>query len=163
MFLLKRKEEGIWETLVRPGKKLRTGAKVSFGDGALRCEIIDVLEDGNRLVRFEYEGIFEELLDRLGQMPLPPYITHHLEDKTRYQTVYAKYEGSAAAPTAGLHFTKELLDKITRSDRLRPMIFPNIICIPSGIISVGKPPRSLMIQKQRAGGLYVSVQQAAGL
>ena len=114
VFLLKRKEEGIWETLVRPGKKLRTGAKVSFGDGALRCEIIDVLEDGNRLVRFEYEGIFEELLDRLGQMPLPPYITHHLEDKTRYQTVYAKYEGSAAAPTAGLHFTGELLDKITR-------------------------------------------------
>lgn len=113
VFLLNRKEEGIWEALVRPGKKLRVGAKVSFGDGALRCQITDVLDDGNRLVRFEYDGIFEELLDKLGQMPLPPYITHSLEDKTRYQTIYAKYDGSAAAPTAGLHFTRELLDKIS--------------------------------------------------
>ncbi len=114
VFLLKRREEGVWETLVRPGRKLRKGARVSFGDGLLKCEITDVLDDGNRLVRFEYDGIFEELLDQLGQMPLPPYITHTLKDKTRYQTVYARHEGSAAAPTAGLHFTKELLDKISR-------------------------------------------------
>ena len=112
VFLLKRKDANVWETLVRPGKKLRTGAVVVFGDGLLRCTVTDCLPDGNRLVRFEYEGIFEEILDKLGQMPLPPYITHKLEDKNRYQTVYAKYEGSAAAPTAGLHFTKELLDKV---------------------------------------------------
>ena len=112
VFLLKRKEDNVWETLVRPGKKLRIGAKVSFGDGPLKCTIEDVLDDGNRLVRFDYEGIFEEILDKLGQMPLPPYITHKLKDKNRYQTVYAKYEGSAAAPTAGLHFTNALLDKI---------------------------------------------------
>ena len=112
VFLLKRKEANVWETLVRPGKKLRTGALVSFGDGSLSCEIREVLPDGNRLVRFMYEGIFEEILDRLGQMPLPPYITHQLRDRNRYQTVYARYDGSAAAPTAGLHFTEELLDKI---------------------------------------------------
>ena len=114
LLLLKRVEADIWETLVRPGKKLRTGARVSFGQGELKGEIIDVLEDGNRLVRFEYEGIFEEVLDSLGQMPLPPYITHELQDKNRYQTVYAKYEGSAAAPTAGLHFTKELLTALEK-------------------------------------------------
>ena len=112
VFLLKRKEANVWETLVRPGKKLRTGALVSFGDGSLSCEIREVLPDGNRLVRFMYEGIFEEILDRLGQMPLPPYITHQLRDRNRYQTVYARYDGSAAAPTAGLHFTEKLLDKI---------------------------------------------------
>lgn len=112
IFLLKRKENDIWETLVRPGKKLRPGARVVFGDGLLRAEILEVVEDGNRLVRFEYEGIFEEVLDRLGEMPLPPYITHKLQDKNRYQTVYAKWEGSAAAPTAGLHFTEELLKKL---------------------------------------------------
>ena len=112
ILLLKRKENNIWETLVKPGKKCRPGARVVFGNGELKAEIVDVLEDGNRLVHFEYEGIFEEVLDRLGQMPLPPYITHKLQDKNRYQTVYAKYEGSAAAPTAGLHFTKELLKQI---------------------------------------------------
>ena len=112
VLLLKRKENNIWETLVKPGKKCRPGARVVFGNGELKAEIVDVLEDGNRLVHFEYEGIFEEVLDRLGQMPLPPYITHKLQDKNRYQTVYAKYEGSAAAPTAGLHFTKELLKQI---------------------------------------------------
>lgn len=113
VFLLKRRDEGVWETLVRPGKKLRKGARVVFGDGILECEIIDILSDGERLVRFTYDGIFEELLDRLGQMPLPPYITKKLSDAGRYQTVYAKNEGSAAAPTAGLHFTTELLDKIS--------------------------------------------------
>lgn len=112
VLLLKRKEEKVWETLVKPGKKARVGARISFGDGLLVGEVIDVVEEGNRLIRFEYDGIFEEILDQLGQMPLPPYITHRLQDKNRYQTVYAKYDGSAAAPTAGLHFTEELLQKI---------------------------------------------------
>ncbi|MCR4650762.1 MAG: tRNA preQ1(34) S-adenosylmethionine ribosyltransferase-isomerase QueA [Lachnospiraceae bacterium] len=112
IFLLKRLDADRWETLVRPGKKLKKGARVTFGDGCLKAEIMDVVEEGNRIVKFEYEGVFEEILDRLGEMPLPPYITHKLQDKNRYQTVYAKYEGSAAAPTAGLHFTEELLDRI---------------------------------------------------
>lgn len=112
VLLLKRKEEKVWETLVKPGKKARVGARISFGGGLLVGEVIDVVEEGNRLIRFEYDGIFEEILDQLGQMPLPPYITHQLQDKNRYQTVYAKYDGSAAAPTAGLHFTEELLQKI---------------------------------------------------
>ena len=112
ILLLKRKEADLWECLVRPGKKLRTGAKVVFGDGILKAEITDMAEEGNRIVRFSYEGIFEEVLDRLGEMPLPPYITHRLKDKNRYQTVYAVHEGSAAAPTAGLHFTEELLRQI---------------------------------------------------
>lgn len=112
ILLLKRKEDNIWETLVKPGKKAKPGARISFGDGLLVGEVVDVVEEGNRLVRFTYDGIFEEILDRLGQMPLPPYITHQLEDKNRYQTVYAKHSGSAAAPTAGLHFTPELLEEI---------------------------------------------------
>ena len=112
VLLLKRKEDNVWETLVKPGKKARPGARISFGGGLLVGEVIDVVEEGNRLIKFEYEGIFEEILDQLGQMPLPPYITHRLEDKNRYQTVYAKHDGSAAAPTAGLHFTPELLEKI---------------------------------------------------
>ena len=112
LLLLKRMENDVWETLVKPGKKARKGAVISFGDGILTGEIIDVKEDGNRLIQFRYEGIFEEILDQLGQMPLPPYITHTLKDKNRYQTVYAKYEGSAAAPTAGLHFTEELFQKL---------------------------------------------------
>lgn len=109
LLLLKRREKDIWETLVKPGKKARVGTKLLFGDGLLRGEIVDIVEEGNRLVQFGYEGIFEEILDRLGQMPLPPYITHPLKDRNRYQTVYAKYDGSAAAPTAGLHFTPQLL------------------------------------------------------
>ena len=112
VLLLKRGENDTWETLVRPGKKARVGTKISFGDGLLIGEVVDVVEEGNRLIRFSYEGIFEEILDQLGQMPLPPYITHQLEDKNRYQTVYAKNSGSAAAPTAGLHFTPELLKQI---------------------------------------------------
>ena len=112
VLLLKRKENDKWETLVKPGKKMKIGAKVVFGDGLLKAEVVDILEEGNRLIQFSYEGIFEEVLDALGEMPLPPYITHKLQDKNRYQTVYAKYEGSAAAPTAGLHFTKELLEQI---------------------------------------------------
>ncbi|WP_346706105.1 tRNA preQ1(34) S-adenosylmethionine ribosyltransferase-isomerase QueA, partial [Merdimonas faecis] len=114
ILLLKRKENNIWETLVKPGKKAKVGAKISFGDGLLVGEVIDVVEEGNRLVQFSFEGIFEEILDQLGQMPLPPYITHQLEDKDRYNTVYAEHSGSAAAPTAGLHFTPELLEEIQK-------------------------------------------------
>lgn len=112
VLLLKRHENDVWETLVKPGKKARSGTKIVFGEGALHAEVLEVVEEGNRLIRFSYEGIFEEVLDRLGEMPLPPYITHKLQDKNRYQTVYAKYEGSAAAPTAGLHFTEKLLTEI---------------------------------------------------
>ena len=112
ILLLKRKEDHVWETLVKPGKKAKPGTVISFGNGLLTGEVIDVVEEGNRLIQFHYEGIFEEILDQLGQMPLPPYITHTLQDKNRYQTVYAKYDGSAAAPTAGLHFTPDLLKQI---------------------------------------------------
>ena len=112
ILLLKRKENDIWETLVKPGKKCKIGTKMVFGEGILTGEVVDIVEEGNRLIQFHYEGIFEEILDRLGQMPLPPYITHQLQDKNRYQTVYAKYDGSAAAPTAGLHFTPELLQQV---------------------------------------------------
>lgn len=105
-------QEATWETLVRPGKKCRPGARIVFGSGLLTAEVTDVVEDGNRYVKFFYDGVFEEILDKLGEMPLPPYITHRLEDRTRYNTVYAKLDGSAAAPTAGLHFTKELLEEI---------------------------------------------------
>lgn len=112
ILLLKRKENDIWETLVKPGKKCKIGTKIVFGEGILTGEVVDIVEEGNRLIQFHYEGIFEETLDRLGQMPLPPYITHQLQDKNRYQTVYAKYDGSAAAPTAGLHFTPELLQQV---------------------------------------------------
>ena len=112
VLLLKREQDDVWEVLVKPGKKAKPGTIITFGDGRLKAEVLEVVEDGNRKIRFSYQGIFEEILDELGQMPLPPYITHQLKDKNRYQTVYAKYEGSAAAPTAGLHFTKELLKKI---------------------------------------------------
>ena len=112
ILLLKRKENDIWETLVKPGKKCKVGTVISFGDGILTGEVVDIVDEGNRLIQFHYEGIFEEILDQLGEMPLPPYITHKLQDKNRYQTVYAKHEGSAAAPTAGLHFTKELLQQV---------------------------------------------------
>ena len=115
LLLLKRKENNIWETLVKPGKKARIGSRIVFGGGILKAEVVDIIEEGNRLVKFEFDGIFEEILDKLGQMPLPPYITHQLKDKNMYQTVYAKYEGSAAAPTAGLHFTEKLLEDIEKS------------------------------------------------
>ncbi|HIZ65043.1 MAG TPA: tRNA preQ1(34) S-adenosylmethionine ribosyltransferase-isomerase QueA [Candidatus Blautia pullicola] len=112
ILLLKRRENNVWETLVKPGKKAKPGTKISFGEGLLVGEVLDIVEEGNRLIQFSFEGIFEEILDKLGEMPLPPYITHKLQDKNRYQTVYAKHEGSAAAPTAGLHFTRELLKEI---------------------------------------------------
>ena len=114
ILLLKRRENNVWETLVKPGKKAKVGTKIRFGEGLLVGEVIDVVEEGNRLIQFTFEGIFEEILDRLGQMPLPPYITHQLEDKDRYNTVYAEHSGSAAAPTAGLHFTPELLEEIQK-------------------------------------------------
>lgn len=112
VLLLKRLSDNEWETLVKPGRRLRPGARLSFGDGLLGAEVQEVMEEGNRRIRFIYDGIFEEILDTLGQMPLPPYITHQLEEKDRYNTVYASHPGSAAAPTAGLHFTKELLEEI---------------------------------------------------
>ena len=112
VLLLKRREADVWETLVKPGKKCKPGTRLSFGDGRLKAQVLETVEEGNRLIRFEYRGIWEEVLDQLGEMPLPPYITHRLEDRNRYQTVYARYEGSAAAPTAGLHFTDELLKRI---------------------------------------------------
>ncbi len=115
ILLLKRKSDDTWECIVRPGKKLRPGARVVFGEGLLKAEILEIAEEGNRLIRFEYEGIFEEILDRLGEMPLPPYITHKLKDRDRYNTIYAKFDGSAAAPTAGLHFTSELLKEISEA------------------------------------------------
>ena len=114
ILLLKRREKDVWETLVKPGKKAKVGARISFGGGLLVGEVQEIVEEGNRLIRFEYQGIFEEILDHLGQMPLPPYITHQLEDKSRYNTVYAKHAGSAAAPTAGLHFTPQLLEEIQK-------------------------------------------------
>ena len=114
VLLLKRRENDVWETLVKPGKKAKIGTKIRFGEGLLEGEVVDIVDEGNRLIQFRYEGIFEEVLDQLGQMPLPPYITHQLEDKNRYQTVYARHTGSAAAPTAGLHFTEELLEEIAK-------------------------------------------------
>lgn len=112
ILLLKRKSKTVWECLVKPGKKCRVGAVIEFGEGLLTGTVIDIVEEGNRIIEFEFDGIFEEILDKLGTMPLPPYITHTLKDRNRYQTVYAKNDGSAAAPTAGLHFTKELLKDI---------------------------------------------------
>ena len=157
ILLLKRKENDIWETLVKPGKKAKPGTKISFGEGLLIGEVIDVVEEGNRLIQFSYQGIFEEILDQLGQMPLPPYITHQLEDKNRYQTVYAKHSGSAAAPTAGLHFTPELLKEIKESGvdiahvtlhvglgTFRPVKVENMI-LGGGIIRSGGNTKIIMI------------------
>ena len=127
VLLLKRRENDIWETLVKPGKKAKPGTVITFGEGLLTGTVVDIVDEGNRLIQFSYEGIFEEVLDKLGEMPLPPYITHKLQDKNRYQTVYAKYEGSAAAPTAGLHFTKDLLAQVAKRTCWR------IICIPNSI------------------------------
>lgn len=172
LLLLKRKENDVWETLVKPGKKCRKGAKLVFGSGELHAEIIDVLEDGNRLVQFAYEGIFEEVLDRLGQMPLPPYITHKLKDKNRYQTVYAKYEGSAAAPTAGLHFTQELLKEIEEMGvkiarvtlhvglgTFRPVKVENVLehHMHSEYYHVSKEAADLINATRQAGGRIISV------
>ena len=170
--LLKRKENDIWETLVKPGRKCKVGARVSFGEGELEAEVMEVLPDGNRLVQFSYEGIFEEVLDRLGQMPLPPYITHKLKDKDRYQTVYAKYEGSAAAPTAGLHFTKELLEQIQEMGvkiarvtlhvglgTFRPVKVENVLDhhMHSEFYQVSQEAADLINETKKAGGRVISV------
>ncbi|MBR5047502.1 MAG: tRNA preQ1(34) S-adenosylmethionine ribosyltransferase-isomerase QueA, partial [Eubacterium sp.] len=170
--LLKRKEKDVWETLVKPGRKCRTGARISFGEGELEAEVMEVLPDGNRLVRFSYEGIFEEVLDRLGQMPLPPYITHKLEDKDRYQTVYARYDGSAAAPTAGLHFTTDLLEEIRQMGvriarvtlhvglgTFRPVKVENVLDhhMHSEFYQVSKEAADLINETKKAGGRIISV------
>lgn len=172
LLLLKRMENDVWETLVKPGKKCRTGAKLVFGGGVLKGEIIDVLDDGNRLIKFDYEGIFEEVLDQLGEMPLPPYITHKLKDKNRYQTVYAKHEGSAAAPTAGLHFTKELLAELEAKGvkivhvtlhvglgTFRPVKVENILehNMHSEYYVVDKEAADVINATKKAGGRVISV------
>ncbi len=158
VLLLKRKSDNVWETLVKPGKKAKPGSRLFFGNGLLKAEVLDVVEDGNRLIRFEYEGIFEEILDKLGQMPLPPYITHELKEKDRYQTVYAKYEGSAAAPTAGLHFTKDLLEQIEKKG----------ICIAKVTLHVGlgtfRPVKVEDVTEHKMHTEYYHVtEEAAGL
>ncbi len=172
VLLLKRIDECVWETLVKPGKKARKGAVISFGNGLLKGEVIDIVEEGNRLIRFSYEGIFEEILDRLGQMPLPPYITHKLEDKNRYQTVYAKNNGSAAAPTAGLHFTGELLkeleDKGVKIARItlhvglgtfRPVKVDNILehHMHSEYYMIDENAADIINSAKRSGGKIISV------
>ncbi len=172
LLLLKRMENDVWETLVKPGKKCRTGAKLVFGGGLLKGEIIDVLDDGNRLIQFSYDGIFEEVLDQLGEMPLPPYITHKLKDKNRYQTVYAKHEGSAAAPTAGLHFTKELLAELEAKGvkivhvtlhvglgTFRPVKVENILehNMHSEYYVVDKEAADVINATKKAGGRVISV------
>ena len=172
VLLLKRRENDVWETLVKPGKKAREGAVISFGGGLLTGRVVDVVEEGNRLVQFQYEGIFEEVLDRLGEMPLPPYITHKLADRDRYQTVYAKYEGSAAAPTAGLHFTKELLERIRQKGvktayvtlhvglgTFRPVKEENLINhhMHSEFYQVTKEAADLINNTKEAGGRVVCV------
>ena len=176
VLLLKRKQDNVWETLVKPGKKARPGARISFGDGKLVGEVIDVVDEGNRLVKFEYEGIFEEVLDELGQMPLPPYITHQLKDKNRYQTVYAKYDGSAAAPTAGLHFTKELLQQIKDMGvniayvtlhvglgTFRPVKVDDVICILNFIELKRKMQNLSMRQRRTVEELFLLEQQVQEL
>lgn len=172
VLLLKRRQDNVWETLVKPGKKARPGAVISFGDGLLKGRVLNVVEEGNRLIQFEYEGIFEEILDKLGQMPLPPYITHSLKDKNRYQTVYAKHDGSAAAPTAGLHFTKELLSQI--QDRgvaiagvtlhvglgtFRPVKVDNILehHMHSEFYQIEDRDAALINETKRQGGRIISV------
>ncbi len=172
VLLLKRKENSTWETLVKPGKKARVGARIVFGDGLLTGEVVDVVEDGNRLIRFEYDGVFEEILDQLGEMPLPPYITHKLQDKNRYQTVYAKNEGSAAAPTAGLHFTTELLERIQEKGikivrvtlhvglgTFRPVKVENVLehHMHSEYIHVTKEAADTINEVKRNGGRVISV------
>ena len=172
ILLLKRRENDIWETLVKPGKKAKPGTKIIFGDGLLVGEVIDVVEEGNRLIQFSYEGIFEEILDQLGQMPLPPYITHQLKDKNRYQTVYAKYDGSAAAPTAGLHFTKELLEKVKEKGiniaevtlhvglgTFRPVKVENVLehHMHSEFYMVSKEAAEIINSTKKNGGRVISV------
>ena len=172
VLLLKRLSGDLWETLVKPGKKLKPEARVTFGNGELTAQVMEVTAEGNRLVKFFYEGIFEEVLDRLGEMPLPPYITHKLKDRERYQTVYAKYDGSAAAPTAGLHFTKELLARIEEKGvrtayvtlhvglgTFRPVKAENILehHMHSEYYQITAGTAGLINQKKREGGRIICV------
>lgn len=172
VLLLKRTEKDVWETLVKPGKKAKPGTVIVFGDGKLRGEVVDIVEEGNRLIRFSYEGIFEEVLDELGQMPLPPYITHELKDKNRYQTVYAKYEGSAAAPTAGLHFTEELLEQLQQKGikiarvtlhvglgTFRPVKVENVLehHMHSEFWQISEETAALVNETKAAGGRIIAV------
>ena len=172
ILLLKRMEDDTWECLVRPGKKCHIGTVIEFGEGLLTGEIVNVVEDGNRYIKFTYDGIFEEILDKLGQMPLPPYITHELKDKNRYQTVYAKHEGSAAAPTAGLHFTKELLAQIREKGvyiasvtlhvglgTFRPVKVNNILehHMHSEYYCIERPQADIINKARAEGGRIISV------
>lgn len=172
VLLLKRKQDNVWETLVKPGRKAKPGTRIVFGDHLLVGEVIDIVEEGNRLIRFEYEGIFEEVLDKLGEMPLPPYITHQLKDKDRYQTVYAKHNGSAAAPTAGLHFTKELLEQIKAKGvkvanvtlhvglgTFRPVKVENVLDhhMHSEFYRIEEEDAKLINDTKKAGGRIISV------
>ena len=172
ILLLKRRENDIWECLVKPGKKARPGAEIIFGDGILTGQILDIVDEGNRLIQFSYQGIFEEILDALGEMPLPPYITHKLKDKDRYQTVYAKHEGSAAAPTAGLHFTKELLEQVevmgvkiahvtlhVGLGTFRPVKVEDVVShhMHSEFYMVEEDQAELINSTRRAGGRVISV------
>lgn len=172
VLLLKRQDDSTWETLVKPGKKMKVGARVSFGNGKLVGEVVDIVEEGNRLIKFEYDGIFEEVLDELGQMPLPPYITHRLEDKDRYQTVYATHTGSAAAPTAGLHFTKELLEEVEKKGvkiarvtlhvglgTFRPVKVENILehHMHSEFYMIDETAANIINETKKNGGKVVSV------
>ena len=172
VLLLKRGADDVWETLVKPGKKAKPGTKISFGDGLLKGEVIDVVEEGNRLIKFTYDGIFEEILDQLGQMPLPPYITHQLKDKNRYQTVYAKYDGSAAAPTAGLHFTPQLLEQIKKMgvdiaevtlhvglETFRPVKVENVLDhhMHSEFFQISEEAAELINTTKKNGGRVISV------
>ena len=155
VLLLKRHQKDIWETLVKPGKKARPGTRLVFGGGLLKGEVLDVVEEGNRLIQFTYEGIWEEVLDRLGEMPLPPYITHKLRDKNRYQTVYARYEGSAAAPTAGLHFTPELLDQLEKKG-------VDIACVTLHVgLGTFRPVKAENLQEHHMHSEYYQVTQEA--
>lgn len=172
ILLLERKELDVWEVLVRPGKKARPGDRVVFGGGRLEAEILQVAEGGNRIIQFHYDGVFEAVLEELGEMPLPPYITHKLKDKERYQTVYAKHEGSAAAPTAGLHFTPELLESIEKMGAkiahvtlhvglgtFRPVKVDNVLEheMHSEFYVLEKDQAEIINQAKKAGGRIISV------
>ncbi len=172
VLLLKRRENDIWETLVKPGKKAKPGCEITFGDGLLKAKVSDIVQEGSRLIQFQYEGIFEEILDQLGQMPLPPYITHQLKDRSRYQTVYAVNDGSAAAPTAGLHFTMDLLDKIKKKGidiakvtlhvglgTFRPVKEENILNhhMHSEYFQIGQEAADKINHAKRNGGRVISV------
>lgn len=156
--LLKRLDGDVWEVILKPGRRARIGSRFLFGNGELKAEIVDIIDEGNRLVRFEYAGVFEEVLDRVGIIPLPPYITKKVEDSERYQTVYSKHKGSAAAPTAGLHFTKELLETLNRSG-----VSTAYLTLHVGL-GTFRPVKTEKIEEHRMHSEYYSISsEAAGL